>query len=232
MQEAEQVLDRFFEASDSRRNRGDVNFGKLLMVAAQFYQERGNNQRAYECSRLAYDTIRLIEGPESQAAKLAQQQLSAYSSLFAFELAETPDSKGQDPEKILELAKSGREHSVGTDNFGPSHLYLGLAYYRNHRWKEAVDAFEEATRLSGRKFENFGFYRAMAYWQAGNQNKALEEYEQAVDWMESVGSPEQQIKIRAEAGRVIPQDAIDGFYQQKTKKPASDESEITSTDGT
>ena len=162
-QEATQILDDFLKWAGGPRHDHDKDFADVMFGAAYHYGEHGNNnERAYECSQLAYDIFQLTEGAGSPRTDLSREQLAAYSIRFSFDLANAIEPKGQDPEKILRLALLGHELSVGTDNFGPSHLFLGVAYYRNRRWQEAIDAFEKAKQVSGHEDEKFGFFRVMA----------------------------------------------------------------------
>ena len=70
----------------------------------------------------------------------------------------------------------------------------------------------------------------MAYWKAGNHERALGEYHRAVDWMERVGSNEEQFRFRSEAESVIPRKAIDTFRDLGKKNSAANEEPESLTD--
>src|SRR6185436_9523516 len=81
---------------------------------------------------------------------------------------------------------------------------LGVAHYRAGDWKAAIDALEKSMELS-QGAESFNwFFLAIAHWQLGEEKKAHEFFDQAVQWMDKNQPNDEELRrFRAEAAELL-----------------------------
>lgn len=97
-------------------------------------------------------------------------------------------------EKAVELAPQNRAY-LNT---------LGVAHYRVGDWKAAIAALEKSMAVSGGGDANDWLVLAMAQWQLGEQVRARQYYQQAIDWIDQHQSKEEQLgRFRAEAAELL-----------------------------
>ena len=91
---------------------------------------------------------------------------------------------------------------------------LGVARYRAGDWKAAIEALEKS-----REFDHGGssfdyFFLAMAHWQLGIQQQALQWFDRGVKWMEKKGRDNEELqRFHAEAAELLglePEAGADG----------------------
>jgi serine/threonine protein kinase len=164
-------------------------------------------------ARLGHTYQALNRFPE--AAKEFREAEVAYRKLIGLEpthalahtnlawlLAFCPEPKIQNLRDAVEVAKKAVE-LAGNDGHGWN--VLGVAYYRAGDWTHAIEALTKAgSMLSGDERSFNAFYHAMAQWRAGNKDKAVESYHQAMAWIEK-GRPRNAAlaNIHAEAEKLL-----------------------------
>ena len=85
---------------------------------------------------------------------------------------------------------------------------LGLALYRIGKWKEAIETLEQANDLIDDGDQRFQFFIALAHWQHGEKDNALNWYNRAVAWMEKHPDVDDELnRIHAEARRLLETDS-------------------------
>jgi eukaryotic-like serine/threonine-protein kinase len=95
-------------------------------------------------------------------------------------LATSRDLNVGNAKRAVELAK----RAVAVSPHGDYWNTLGIAHYRASDHKAAVAALEKSMELrnGGDSFD--WFFLAMAHWQLGDKEKAREQYDRAIAWME------------------------------------------------
>jgi serine/threonine protein kinase/Flp pilus assembly protein TadD len=167
-----------------------------LAILASVYRDGGQYA---EADKLYTETLALqrrVLGPKTPEM---QKSMNAY----AWMLATAADPKFLRPERAIELAK---EVIQNAPRAGDKWSTIGVAYYRNGDLKNALAALEKfETPGPARSVALNSFFRAMAYWQAGQKQKAREWYGKALVW-ESKASlqPDQELmRFRAEAAKLL-----------------------------
>jgi len=85
---------------------------------------------------------------------------------------------------------------------------LGLALYRSGKWKETIETLEQAEELIDDGDQRYQFFIALAHWQDGDKNKALNWYKRAVTWLEKHSDVDEELKrSHAEARKMLETDA-------------------------
>jgi tetratricopeptide (TPR) repeat protein len=120
---------------------------------------------------------------------------------LAWILATRPEAALRDPKQAAALAGRavGLKPEVGT--FWNT---LGAARYRAGDWKAAIGALEKSMALSkgGDSFD--WFFLAMAHRQLGEQDKARQWYDRAVQWMDKNRPTNEELRrFRAEAAELL-----------------------------
>src|SRR5262249_27688726 len=143
---------------------------------------------------------------EAMAEYLKAAELSLDNTLFlnhaAWRLATCPEPKLRKGSRALELAKKAVELMPQEPHCWNT---LGVAEYRARNWKAAIEALKKAEDLDpGRYFAWNAIFLAMAHWQLGEQGQAREEYEQAVEWMQTKEPKNEELRrFRAEAEELM-----------------------------
>jgi tetratricopeptide (TPR) repeat protein len=129
---------------------------------------------------------------------------------YAWFLATSPQAKYRDPDRV-------GEHLDKVSRWGPfAYVVEGAAKYRAGDWKAAksslcgtipniVGAKEGGIVRTQEGQENgAGFFLAMAHWQLGEKDKALERFKEAVAWTDSHRPKDVELlRIRAEAVKLL-----------------------------
>jgi tetratricopeptide (TPR) repeat protein len=134
-----------------------------------------------------------------QALRLDPEFASACNKL-AWLLATCQDAKLRDAKRAVELAHKAVQRAPNASNWNT----LGIAYYRDAKWREAIQSLESASKLRRGGTSNDWFFLAMAHEQLGEQEKARQCYQQAVQWMQDhqPKNPE-LLRFRAEAEELL-----------------------------
>ncbi len=121
--------------------------------------------------------------------------------VLAWQLANPTDLTYRNEEWAIELAQ---EAIRLVPNDGDFWNVLGLAYYRDGNWKDAVAALEKAMELSSGGDSNDWFFLAMAHWQLGHKQEARQWYDQAIVWMDQNQPNNEELRrFRAEAAVLL-----------------------------
>jgi len=179
--------------------------------------------------REALDLHRTVFGINDLKTLVATKNLEIFYLSQAQTLLQEGDPSNQSSAKAIELAENAVQlrssiegHSdeiaeyfkkMGTEklNFRSSAdglNILGLALYRNGKWKEAIETLEQADALIDDGDQRYQFFIALAHWQHGDQDKALNWYNRAVNWMEKQPDVDEELKrIHAEARLMLGTDS-------------------------
>jgi tetratricopeptide (TPR) repeat protein len=133
-------------------------------------------------------------------AKLGPDQHSSMNTLGRL-LATSSDPTVRNATRAVELAEKAVELAPKEGNYWNT---LGIAHYRAGDGKAAVAALEKSMDLreGGDSFD--WFFLAMAHWQLGDKDKAREQYDRAVAWMDkSDPKNESLILFRSEAAELL-----------------------------
>jgi serine/threonine protein kinase/Flp pilus assembly protein TadD len=101
--------------------------------------------------------------------------------IFAWKLATGPEQV-RNPALAVEVAKRSVEGCPGEHGSWAS---LGLAYYRNGQYEEALEALLKSVELgpSGQEHTLKMLHLAMTYHELGQAEEARQRYDRAVEWM-------------------------------------------------
>jgi hypothetical protein len=120
---------------------------------------------------------------------------------FAWFLATCPESRLRDAKRAVPLAKRATELRP---EFGGYWNTLGVAEYRAGEWKASRAALQRSIDLRKGGDSNDRFFLAMAHWQLGEKEKARQQYDKAVQWMEANRPQDEElIRFRAEAKELL-----------------------------
>jgi serine/threonine-protein kinase len=120
---------------------------------------------------------------------------------LAYFLSTCPDAKFRDTAKALELAAKATK--VAPKN-GDCWNTLGLAHFRAGHWSIAITTLEKADKLQTDDIAENRFFLAMAHWQLGHKEKAIEYFHKAVEWMDKQTTTDDYFRsIRAEAAALL-----------------------------
>ena len=101
---------------------------------------------------------------------------------------------------------------------------LGVAQYRNAQWRESVESLEKAREMRGGKDPAHQFFLAMAYWQVGQHDDAVENFVQAAKRFAERRPGTGQHRFRLEAEELLRPDgielAIDTLGEKIDQSPA------------
>ena len=106
-------------------------------------------------------------------------------------LATSPDLLEREPSLAVELAEQATRQVPGEASYWTT---LGIAHYRAGEWQAAVEALEEAEKLTpGERFSLNAFVLALCHHQLGDPVEARDFYDRAVRW-----GQENQSKLSAQ----------------------------------
>src|SRR5262249_48614701 len=120
---------------------------------------------------------------------------------LAWLLSTCADANLRKPDEAVELAKKA---VALVPSEGMSWNTLGAARYRAGDWKVSVAALGKSmeVRKGGDSFD--WFFLAMAHWQLGENDKAREWYDRAVQWMDKNQPKNEELRrFRAEAAELL-----------------------------
>jgi serine/threonine protein kinase/tetratricopeptide (TPR) repeat protein len=147
------------------------------------------------------------QGKPSEAIAAHEKVLSlaprgdrAHKNL-AWLLTTCPDPRFRDPGRAVALARKAVE--LAPKN-GACATTLGVAYYRAGDWKAAITALERSMGLrdGGNSFD--WFFLAMAHSRLGENDKARELYDRALQWMDKNQPGDDELRrFRAEAAELL-----------------------------
>jgi tetratricopeptide (TPR) repeat protein len=136
----------------------------------------------------------------NEALRLEPRNAHHHNNL-AWLLATCPEAKFRDPRRAVELAQKAVEL---TPEEGSHWNTLGVAHYRAGDCNAAIAAFEKSMELrkGGDSFD--WFFLAMAHWQLGEEKKAREFFDQALQWMDKNQANNEELRrFRAEAKELM-----------------------------
>jgi serine/threonine protein kinase/Flp pilus assembly protein TadD len=126
-------------------------------------------------------------------------------NLLAWILVTCPHVPLRDPAEGVELARTAVELSPSDPSFWNT---LGAAHYRAGDWKDAAAALEKAMQLRSGGNSYDWFFLAMAHWQLGDPEKARQEFDRAVQWMDKNMPKGRELgRFRAEAAELLKVDS-------------------------
>jgi tetratricopeptide (TPR) repeat protein len=127
-------------------------------------------------------------------------------------LANDPDQHIRDVTRALALAEKAVQLAPKS---GECWSTLGLVQYRAGDWKAAVASLGKAAELLDGGMGMDLFFLAMAHWQSGNKDRAVEFYERGIQWMERYAPLDEDLRrLRTESA------ALMGLAQPATTEEA------------
>jgi tetratricopeptide (TPR) repeat protein len=184
MQKAEQLLKQLkTEQLDAKLIREE-----WAMTASALGLMHESDKKPAEAS--AIYTAALAEYPDSM-------ELCTQTARF---FATYPDPAIRRPDEALRLARHATE--IGPRDANAWNL-LGIAFYRNGQWQEAVDALQTSTQLRGGGDAWDWFYLAMALRQLGKQEEAKQWFDQGVAWAQTPRKLRQVRLLYQEAANLL-----------------------------
>jgi tetratricopeptide (TPR) repeat protein len=162
---------------------------------AETYSTLGRHADALKLSEQTLALRRAALGPDHPGTP-------ATMSLLAALLANCPDARLRDPKRAVELAKEAAELAPRS---AWAWQVLGWARYRTGAWKDSIAALEKSIELREQGGDSFQwFFLAMAHWQVGNKEQALQRYGRAVEWADKNRPADAQLRrFRAEAAELL-----------------------------
>jgi eukaryotic-like serine/threonine-protein kinase len=121
-------------------------------------------------------------------------------------LANCPDVRIRDPLRAANLARRLIKLDYPGGRWSqPGWKILGWTHYATSDWKASIDAMETSIKESRRRADpGHWFYLAMAHWKLGQNDKARQWYDTAVDWMQkSKRKNEEFTRLRSEAEKLM-----------------------------
>jgi Tfp pilus assembly protein PilF len=188
-------------ASTPLPRSGEVNLGEtpqqVVDRTTTALQANRNAALYYERAH-AFLKLRQVEKAVADFEKsleLAPDQAGACNDL-AWLYATGPE-KLRDPRKAVTLAERGVKLAPGS---WTHHNTLGVAYYRDGKYREAVAELELSLKAGQGAGDGFDlFFLAMCHARLGNAGKAKDCFDRAVKWSESHKglSPQHACELKA-----------------------------------
>ena len=212
--------------AETQRANGKLAEAETSYHEAQRLYETGNFAKGNSgpCGRVRSGLARclLAAGRVEEAEGLYRQALQSspgrddVRAAWAWFLATRPDADRRVPGLAVEFANNGRAASSlifsGKD-------VLGVAQYRVGDYKSAAATLGGAVKSHFGRENGAGFFLAMAYWQLGEKEKAMQGYREAINWTHDYRPRDQELlRIRAEATRLLGAQAeieLANFYADK-----------------
>ncbi len=221
---AQKKLSQFEEAENlyrqtlevQRRTLGVEHPSTLLTMVglASVYEKQHRYKEALDLLLQTLEPLRRVLGEEHPVT------LKVLTSL-AWWLATAPDPAARNSAQAVELATRATEIQPGRANCW---VNLGVALYRDGQFTEAVQILEKARRMGDGEDWYHRFFLAMAYWKTGQREKAVENYQQAVSWLESGDRGEEPRRFAEEARELIKsREAAREDPQETANRDADDE---------
>ena len=138
----------------------------------------------------------------SRAQAIRGCQYSPYlENEIAWYLAAFPDARFRKPDQAAVLAAQ----AVSKDRkSGPYWNTLGVARYRQGKWKGAIEALEKAVKFNAGPEPVDDLFLAMAHWQLGEKQEARSWYDKAVETIKQNGKPNNEVRgFQAEAAALL-----------------------------
>jgi tetratricopeptide (TPR) repeat protein len=159
-------------------------------------------QRRYEEGELLLDEVfQNSTGGYGEALPEVPTTAIALESIFAnlsWGYSTAADPEKRDPQKAVEFVLKAMKLSESANQW----TILGVAFYRNGEYANAVDALDK----EGFDKEGFGYnaiFLAMAHWQLGNEEQARAFYDRSIAWRENNPTDEQLNAFYAEAEKLL-----------------------------
>jgi serine/threonine protein kinase len=175
--------------------------GNAQRVAGNLAGSAESNRKAD-----AFIDARLAEHPGNEEYQKWKRDhighLASSLNQLAWILATSPDPELLDAERALQFAEQAAEIAPKNPNIWNT---LGVARYRAGDWNASVEALTESMILGkGANHSIDAFFLAMAHWQLGEKDLALEWYDKAVTWMENnMPYNEELVRFREEAAQLL-----------------------------
>ena len=136
----------------------------------------------------------------NKAIEVGRDDPEAHSEIARL-LANDPDPQVRDITRALALAEKAVQLAPKS---GESWSTLGLVQYRAGDWKAALVSLGKAAELQDGGMGMDLFFLAMAHWQAGNKDQAVEFYERGMQWMERYAPLDEDLRrLRSEAAALM-----------------------------
>jgi hypothetical protein len=96
-----------------------------------------------------------------------------------------------------------------------------MAQFRVEKWRESLTAFQRARELSSEHGPDH-FFRAMAHWKLGEQEKARRNYDAGARWLETRVSPDKKtLCLRNDAASMLRiENGAAGMKREHAPKPS------------
>jgi len=161
------------EFSDVRSHTNGVAW--LHYDLGVIYRETGRLAESAAEFRITRDYLEEVVSREPDLAMRVEQ--------LAFLLTNAPVPELRDPQRALRLAKHAVELAPERDEY---RVTLAGAHYHSGDYQACCEVLESFLPSSSDDAQQGYFLLAMARWQLGQKQQALECYRQGVDWMDGI----------------------------------------------
>ena len=186
---------------------------------ALVFSRRGDYDEAEKLYRQTLELQERLLGNSHPDTRLTKDNLGLMYTNQSWRAATSPNLSDRDPVVALRAARNAFELRPEDANAWDN---LGTALYRNERWEEAIEALEKAREMRGGKDYVHQFFLVMAYWQNGQQAKAVANYVEAAQWMLTGNRGNQQRRFQTEAEELLSPDQIEKFCTTRLAGDAKD----------
>jgi tetratricopeptide (TPR) repeat protein len=155
---------------------------KLLEKVAKEFPDRATDRSNLGSVLDREAQLRLAEGKTADAVPLLEQALGHHEA----------------------ARRSNPEHPIYRQYLGLHWHVLGVAQYRQGKWRDAVDTLEKGMALRAGGDGSDWFVLAMAHRQLGDEEQARKWYAQAVHWTEEKQPGDAELRrFRTEAAELL-----------------------------